>query len=209
MPDSIILIGGGGHCKACIDVIETTQHTIGGILDKDPAQKNLLNYPVIGTDEEIEKLIAKGHHFLITIGQVKSAAPRTRLYDKITGFKGKLATIVAASALLSKHASAGKGTIIMHQSIVNAGSTIGNNCIINNKSLVEHDCNIGDHVHISTAAIINGDCRIGKKVFIGSNSVLVQGVRIADEVIIGAGSVVVNDISEKGIYAGNPARKIG
>nr|HQU73633.1 N-acetyltransferase [Calditrichia bacterium] len=33
-------------------------------------------------------------------------------------------------------------------------------------------------------------------------------VRICDNVVIGAGSVVTRDITEPGIYAGNPARKI-
>ncbi len=31
---NIILIGGGGHCKACIDVIEQeNKYTIAGIID--------------------------------------------------------------------------------------------------------------------------------------------------------------------------------
>jgi acetyltransferase-like isoleucine patch superfamily enzyme len=33
-------------------------------------------------------------------------------------------------------------------------------------------------------------------------------VTITDHVVIGAGSVVTKDITESGIYAGNPARKI-
>jgi len=33
-------------------------------------------------------------------------------------------------------------------------------------------------------------------------------VSICDGVVIGAGSVVTRDITERGIYAGNPARKI-
>jgi acetyltransferase-like isoleucine patch superfamily enzyme len=30
-----------------------------------------------------------------------------------------------------------------------------------------------------------------------------------DNVVIGAGSVVTKDINESGVYAGNPAKKIG
>jgi acetyltransferase-like isoleucine patch superfamily enzyme len=49
--------------------------------------------------------------------------------------------------------------------------------------------------------------RIGFNVSIGSNATILP-VSICDGVVIGAGSVVTKDITEKGIYAGNPAKKI-
>lgn len=48
---------------------------------------------------------------------------------------------------------------------------------------------------------------IGDNVSIGSNATILP-VRICDRAVIGAGSVVVRDITESGIYAGNPCRKI-
>ena len=48
---------------------------------------------------------------------------------------------------------------------------------------------------------------IGNQVSIGSNSTILP-VSICDNVVIGAGSVVTKNITEPGIYAGNPAKKI-
>jgi acetyltransferase-like isoleucine patch superfamily enzyme len=48
---------------------------------------------------------------------------------------------------------------------------------------------------------------LGNHVSIGTN-VTVLPVRICDHVVVGAGSVVTKDITEPGIYAGNPARKL-
>jgi acetyltransferase-like isoleucine patch superfamily enzyme len=48
---------------------------------------------------------------------------------------------------------------------------------------------------------------IGDRVSIGSNATILP-VSICDDVVIGAGSVVTRSITEAGIYAGNPARKI-
>ena len=48
---------------------------------------------------------------------------------------------------------------------------------------------------------------IGDRVSIGSNATILP-VNICDDVVIGAGSVVTRDINERGIYAGNPARKM-
>jgi acetyltransferase-like isoleucine patch superfamily enzyme len=46
---------------------------------------------------------------------------------------------------------------------------------------------------------------IGNDVSIGTNATILP-VSICDTVVIGAGSVVTKDITEPGIYAGNPAR---
>ena len=47
--------------------------------------------------------------------------------------------------------------------------------------------------------------RIGNRVSIGSNATLLP-VTVCDDVVIGAGAVVTKDITQPGIYAGNPAR---
>jgi sugar O-acyltransferase (sialic acid O-acetyltransferase NeuD family) len=208
MIKKIVLVGGGGHCKACIDVIETTDFEIAGIVDKEPGAGKVLNYEIIGTDETLGELMDKNYVFLVTAGQIKSPSLRIALFEKIKQVNGKLATVIASTAIVSKYSTVGEGTIVMHQVIINASAKIGVNCIINNKALVEHDSVIGDHSHISTAAIINGGCKIGSRVFVGSNSVIAQGIEIADDVVIGAGSLIVKDIDAAGVFAGNPLRKI-
>jgi len=47
--------------------------------------------------------------------------------------------------------------------------------------------------------------RIGDRVCIGSNATLLP-VTVCDGAVIGAGAVVTRDITEPGVYAGNPAR---
>jgi acetyltransferase-like isoleucine patch superfamily enzyme len=49
--------------------------------------------------------------------------------------------------------------------------------------------------------------KIGNHVSIGSNATILP-VQITDHVVIGAGAVVTKNISEPGVYAGNPAKKI-
>jgi sugar O-acyltransferase (sialic acid O-acetyltransferase NeuD family) len=205
----IVLIGGGGHCKSCIEVLETSGYTIVGILEKKPSANNVFAIPVIGDDDSIFEFVSKKYNFLITIGQIKNSNLRVKLYEKIKSLSGELAIVISSLSSVSKHSQIGEGSIMMQQVIINAGTSIGNNCIVNNKALIEHDCTIDDHTHISTAAVINGGCTIGKRVFVGSNSVVAQEVRITDDVIIGAGSVIIKNIQEAGTYAGNPAKKIG
>lgn len=202
---NIILIGGGGHCKSVIDVAESAGYNILGILDMpEDVGKSVLNYKVIGTDEEIPQYADKAE-FIITVGFIKNPTARVRIYNKLKECGGKLATIVASTANVSRYATIGEGTVVMHQSVVNAGAMIGSNCIINTLCNIEHDAVIGDQCHISTGAMINGDCKVGDRVFIGSQSVLANGITVGDDIIVGAGSVVRKAISKKGVYAGNPA----
>ncbi len=48
--------------------------------------------------------------------------------------------------------------------------------------------------------------RIGNRCFIGGGSVILPGVTIGNEVIVGAGAIVFDDVPDRCIVAGNPAR---
>lgn len=202
---NLIMIGGGGHCKSVIDVAESAGYKILGILDMpEEVGKSVLGYTVIGTDDDIPQYADKAE-FIITIGFIKNPSIRVRIFEKVKKAGGKLATIVASTAHVSRYAILGEGTVVMHQAVVNAGAKIGENCIINTFCNIEHDAVIGAQCHISTGTMVNGDCKVGERVFIGSQSVLANGITVGDDIIVGAGSVVRKSISEKGVYAGNPA----
>jgi acetyltransferase-like isoleucine patch superfamily enzyme len=49
--------------------------------------------------------------------------------------------------------------------------------------------------------------KIGNHVSVGSNATIMP-VNICDDVVIGAGSVVTKDITEAGVYVGNPCRRL-
>lgn len=202
---NLILLGGGGHCKSVIDVAESAGYNILGVLDMpEEVGKSVLNYKVIGTDEDIPQYVDKAE-FVITVGFIKNPAIRIKLYNKVKEAGGTFATVIASTARVSKYASIGEGTVVMHHAMVNAGAKIGYNCIINTFANIEHDAVVGNQCHISTGAMINGDCKIGERCFIGSQSVLANGIGVGDDIIVGAGSVVRKNLREKGIYSGNPA----
>lgn len=206
MKRPLILIGGGGHCKSVIEVAESAGYEIKGILDMpDEVGKEVLpGHKVIGTDDEIPQYVEKCD-FIITVGFIKNPAIRIKLYNKVKAAGGRLATIIASTAHVSKYAELGEGIVIMHQAFVNAGAKIGDNCIINTFVNIEHDAEVGNQCHISTGTMVNGECKIGENCFIGSQSVCANCIEIASDIIVGAGSVVRKSIRVKGIYAGNPA----
>lgn len=188
----LILIGGGGHCKSCIDVIEQeNKFNIVGILDTAKKVGNeILGYKIIGTDSDIKKLVDKNYFFLITVGQIDSAKIRINILKQLKKYNAKIATIISPRAQVSKHSKIGEGSIIMHDAFVNAGVVIGDNCIINTKSLLEHDVKIGNNCHISIASVLAGEVEIGDNSFVGANSTIVQCVKISNGSFIKAGSLI-------------------
>jgi sugar O-acyltransferase (sialic acid O-acetyltransferase NeuD family) len=197
--DKILLIGAGGHARACIDVIETeSQFEIAGLVEKEGCVAgDNLEYPIIGTDNDLKDLRQQYNNALITVGQIKSPETRKKLYQLLKELDFNLSIIISPQAYVSKHAQIGEGSIIMHGAIINANAKIGKNCIINNKSLIEHDVVIGDHCHIATGAIINGEVSVGNETFIGSGAVTKQCISIGNNSIIGAGVILKRDIVPK------------
>ena len=99
---------------------------------------------------------------------------------------------------------------------------IGKRCKIQSHAFVCELVTIGDDCVISHGAMFiidpfanggpaRGDrrlwrpTRLGNHVSIGSNATILP-VSICDHVVIGAGAVVTKDVTEPGVYAGNPAR---
>lgn len=204
----LILVGGGGHCKSVIDVAESAGYTILGILDRpEEVGKKVLGYEVIGTDDDMAKYVDQAE-FIVTVGQIKSPDLRIKLYKMLEQVGAKLATIVASTAHVSKYAQLGAGTVVMHQAVVNADAKIGKGCIINTFANIEHDVAISDYCHISTGAMVNGGATISDGTFVGSQSVINQCVKIERGGVISSLSVVNNNLTEKGIYAGNPVKLI-
>ena len=106
---------------------------------------------------------------------------------------------------------------------IQKGAEIGSNCKIQSHSFIcelvtiGNNCFIGHGVMFINDLMQNGPAGgdrskwsktiIGDNVSIGSNATILP-VEICNNVVIGAGAVVTKNITEPGIFAGNPARKI-
>ena len=113
MKDNIILIGGGGHCKACIDVIELeAKYTIAGIVDvKEKLRQSVLGYNIFATDKDLSDLVKKNQYFFITLGHIKSPEKRIKLFESVRHLGAKLPVVISPLAYVSKHAEIGEGKI--------------------------------------------------------------------------------------------------
>ena len=200
--NSIILLGSGGHCKSCIDVIEKSySHKIKGIIDKsNQVNQEFMGYKILGNDNQLQDLFQENDCGLVCVGQIKSPALRIRLFNLLLEKGISLAIVKSSHSVISDHSKIARGTIVMHNSVINSGSIIGENCIINTNSTIEHDVIIKDHCHISTGVILNGGVEVGRGSFVGSGAIIKQGIKIGEEVVVSAGEVVSKNIPSNTIY---------
>lgn len=107
---------------------------------------------------------------------------------------------------IQKEVVIGNNTKIQSHSFICELVTIGNNCFISHGVMFINDTFDG-------GGPAQGDRTKWKKTFIGNEvsigtNATILPTKICNNVVIGAGSVVTKDITEPGIYAGNPAKKI-
>jgi acetyltransferase-like isoleucine patch superfamily enzyme len=107
---------------------------------------------------------------------------------------------------IQKDVKIGSRTRIQSHSFICELVTIGSDCVIAHGVMFINDL-------FKNGGPAKGDktlwraTTIGNDVSIGSNATILP-IKICDHVVIGAGSVVTKDITEPGVYAGNPAQKI-
>lgn len=191
----LILVGGGGHCRALIDVLEVANIAIAGIIDNAlKVQDSLLGYPVIGKDSDLESLRASCDEALVSVGQIRSADVRMRLYSLLLHSGYRIPIVVSPKACVSKHAKIDSGTVVMHMAVVNSSAIVDKNCIINTGAIVEHDCQISSHCHVAIGAKLCGGVVLEEGVFVGAGAIVREGIRIGAKAIVGCGVTVKTNV---------------
>lgn len=197
--NEIVIIGGGGHAKSCIDVItHNKEYSIIGINDPKLSSSPILGIPLI--KGSLKELFSEIKSVFIGIGFIKNPTLRKDLINQIKEIGFERPSFTSPHAYFSLNSNIDEGTIIMHHAMINTHVEIGEFSIINSKSLIEHDVKIGSNCHISTGAVINGGSSIGSNTFVGSNAVIGNNISVGENCIIQAGTFLNRHLKDNEIY---------
>lgn len=206
----MVVIGGGGHARVVISILRKLRsYRVLGYTD--PQDRGpLVGVPYLGSDEELIRLAAAPERLSVAIGvgQVSPGMGRHNLWMRLQPHQLLFPALVSPAAIVNDEVLLGDGSVIMDGAVINCGARFGQGAIVNTNSTVEHDVRIGDWVHVAPGATICGDVTIGDFSMIGAGAVVIEGRKIASRCMVGAGSTVHRDLTEPGVYVGNPARKI-
>ena len=198
--EKLNIIGCGGHARSIVSSF-CKQYDILGLYDDTFSNEQddfIFNYPLKGVLSNLEKDIS----VTIAIGNLDQ---RKRLFNNFRNFN--LPNLIHSTTSIQEPIQIGIGNQFLPNSFVNGGCTIGDNNIFNTSCIIEHEANVGSHCHLSIRSVVAGKVKIGDNVFIGANATIIDGIKVCNDVVIGAGAVVVSDITEPGVYVGNPIRK--
>jgi acetyltransferase-like isoleucine patch superfamily enzyme len=113
--------------------------------------------------------------------------------------------------------SVGSHTVIEHDVQIADGVRIHSNAFIPEYTILDPGAWVGPNVVFTNAAYPRSSgvkeslrgphVREGAK--IGANATVLPGIEIGREALVGAGAVVVQDVPDRAVVVGNPARVVG
>lgn len=202
----LIIIGGGGFAKEVIWLANDCNRKVKGVLDDAVQTHNTQVQGATVLGGVSSWLNYKDCEFIIAIG-----SPRTRqkvLEKMLTFGEPDFATLIHPSVKLSNTVSIGEGSIICAGSILTADISLGKHNILNLNVTVGHECVFSDYVTVAPMVAVSGNVKLEYLVEVGTGAVIRQGLTLNDGSMLGMGAVLTKNISERMIYAGNPAKKL-
>jgi sugar O-acyltransferase (sialic acid O-acetyltransferase NeuD family) len=194
----VILLGGGGHGRVLIDLLQLVSRPILGICDPQlaPGAVGPMGVAVLGGDDTAMEYSRDEIELVNGIGSTTTLAARDAIYRRFCEVRFRFATLRHSSAVVARGVELGEGAQLMAGSVVQCGTAIGANSIINTRASVDHDCRVGESVHIAPGAILSGSVLIGDRTHVGAGAIIVQGVAVGADCLIAAGAVVTRDVPQ-------------
>jgi sugar O-acyltransferase (sialic acid O-acetyltransferase NeuD family) len=119
-----------------------------------------------------------------------------------------LATVVHPMASVARDASIGEGSILLAGAVVANACALGRGVLLGSNSSVDHDGFLGDFASLAPGATVAGTVQIGMRTALGVGANVVHRVMIGADAVVGAGALVVDDIPDRVVAFGVPARVV-
>lgn len=207
----VLIIGSSGHSKVVIDIFEKGGvYDIIGLLD---TYRNIgeetLGYKILGSEDDLPKILMKRPNCKIFIA-IGDNWIRKQMMAKVVQIMPNVefATAIHPSAQIGRHASIGKGVVIMPGAIVNSGASIGDFTIVNTKASIDHDSKMLRFSSLAPNVTTGGNVLIGEFSAMAIGATIPHGITIGKHSVIGAGSILMHNCGDNLIMYGVPAKEI-
>jgi sugar O-acyltransferase (sialic acid O-acetyltransferase NeuD family) len=212
--EDLILVGAGGTSRDVVWAVEginaiQPRWRVLGFLDDDPAKQGAVihGYPVLGPISAAGDYPAS--RLMVGIASYRNRQARRETVERLACPAERFATIIAATASVSRHAHLGWGTAVLHNSIVAPDARLGNHVMVTQSCMIGHNAVLQDYVTLAAGVKVSGSARIDTGAYLGASSVIRDGKAIGKEALVGIGSVVLRDVPERTTVLGNPAAALG
>jgi sugar O-acyltransferase (sialic acid O-acetyltransferase NeuD family) len=205
--EPIVLVGAGPHAGVVAEaVLALKRYEIVGLTDPDPMRSVMFGLAVIGGDDVLPALRARGvHNAVIAVGD---NALREKLGAKVRRLGFLLPAIVHPEAFVSPSARIEEGAVVMARAVVGTGTIVRALAVVNTGAVIDHDGDIGVAAHVAPGCAIAGSVRVGARALVGVGSAVRPSIAIGADAIVAVGSAVVEAVPDGARVGGVPARPI-
>ena len=205
-----IIWGAKGQAKVVRPILDAANHSLVGLVDRDPTINSPFHDHAVRSVEAWEELLsgpgaAKG--FIVAIGGF-SGRDRCDIGHMLHAKGLEALTAVHLKAHVASTAIIAPGCQILAGACISEEARIGEHSIINTNATVDHETQVGAGVHIMPGATVAGEVNLGDFSSIGSNATILPRVTVGAGAIVGAGAVVTRDVAPGDTVAGVPARPL-
>jgi sugar O-acyltransferase (sialic acid O-acetyltransferase NeuD family) len=207
--EKILIIGAGGHAKVVMDMVERRGlYEIAGVLDESGAGE-FFGREIPGRITDLPRLVDTGYpaRGIVAVGD---NFVRSRLVGEIEGLVPgfEFVSAVHPGAALARGAVIGRGAAVMPGAVVGPDAVVGEFCIVNTCASLDHDCLMREYSSLAPGARTGGNVRIGRGSALGIGAAVSHGVHIGEHSVVGAGAVVLDDLGDRVLAYGIPARTV-
>lgn len=203
----ILVIGDSNFTKVVINIIEDEGvFEIFGVIDCFNVGKSFLNYDVVGTKEDIPRIL-KENDIYGGVLAIENNWMRKEVYERVQSICGELnfITIIHPTSIIGKNVIIGRGSLVMAGVVINSDSEIGEFCLLKMQSSLGHEGIMENYSSLSFGVITGGNLKLGTFSNISFSTSVIENIKIGAHTFIGAGSLILNNIPSFSVAYGVPA----
>jgi sugar O-acyltransferase (sialic acid O-acetyltransferase NeuD family) len=117
-------------------------------------------------------------------------------------------TLVDPTAIVPSSWTLGAGIYVNSGCTIGAATRFGDFVFVNRGACIGHHVVLERFVSIAPGAVLGGQVTVRKGSLIGAGAVVLPEVQIGENSVVGAGAVVTNDVPDRTLVVGNPARTV-
>ena len=204
--EKLAILGASGHGKVVADIAECCGlEQIDFFDDAWPDAGTNGVWQIVGDTEVLLNKISDYDGVIVGIG---NNVIRYQKLQLLSAVDTNIVSLFHPSAIISRYASIGAGSVVMAGVVVNVDVKTGSGAILNTGCSIDHDCVLGESVHVSPGARLAGNVCIGDRSWVGIGAVVRQSVDIGQDVMVGAAAAVISSLPDGVTALGVPAKFI-
>jgi sugar O-acyltransferase (sialic acid O-acetyltransferase NeuD family) len=207
----IVVVGAGEQAEIAYEYFthDSPHEVVGFAVEAEfRHQDELFGLPVVDFEQITDRFPPTDYRAFVAISSTQLNRIRTRLFKEVKRLGYTCETYVSSQAFVWRDVEIGENSFVFESNVLQYGVTVGDNVILWSGNHVGHQTSIADNCFVASHVVISGFCKIGESCFLGVNCCFADETTVAADCVVGAGAVVVKDTEPRGVYVGNPARRL-